>query len=96
MRASQFVPIRCSTIYNVLLLLVVGAVTPVKDQAICGSCWSFGTTGTLEGSLFLKVGEDCYDRLYILTFPAGISQTIIYSTVAIIFLYIILYYSMAS
>ena len=34
-----------------------GAVLPPKDQASCGSCWSFATTGTLEGSYFLKTGE---------------------------------------
>ena len=34
-----------------------GAVNPVKDQAVCGSCWSFGTSGTLEGTYFVKTGH---------------------------------------
>jgi C1A family cysteine protease len=45
-----------------------GAVTPVKDQSVCGSCWSFGTVSRDHGMGHV---QRCRCQVQVTCIPAG-------------------------
>jgi len=49
-------PVDLSGLPSAIDWSALGAVTDVKDQGQCGSCWSFSTTGALEGAYAIKTG----------------------------------------